>query len=733
MRCVKLVLRLLFISGYAFGQSPLDSMFNQINHRLQRAERPDSTAQVFLHVDKSIYLPNENVWFAAYLVHSSLPRQEHHTVYACLADAVTKKIIASDKFVMENGVGAGSIFVPDSLPAGDYQLIAFTNGFLREQSQVPFVQSIRVHAPRAGFAGNATAGAKQAVGQLPPEKRLRIKWYPESGNLIARLKTKVAFEVRSISGKPYGFTGDLLENGISIATVRADETGRGVFEFTPAEGKRYAIRPRSSAIDSIEQIMPAVLKNGYNVSVQQGVIKDTLRFTVSGRPRINTVYVLVHDFRRIYYFEEVVANVPRFVVDVAASRLPAGLCTITVFDSLANPVAERTVFAGVKDMVSANISTDSANYHARSKVKLSVQTVDASGKGKPAVISLAAVFKRRIDTLVYQDIMPMHYYGRYTQNDLPFTLNSNSTGDIEMFLLTKCWTRYRWDPWHPIKIAYNDTPLGVGGHVLLKGKPPGKPVEIIVINKSVIQTFKTDESGYFLLPPELTATPPNWKLSLTVNAKNKEDYSFKFDHPEDSVYSLLAKKSIINKKVAAGEMLPQELPEFITAKKLDTVYVKTTKRDNLPQVFGYGQKVFQSERCSDYVCMYNILNCKRHKSGGTPPVDGETYYMQEFNPDRLITVIYRACKQEQARTKELMLYKVQGRSHSKEFYVNDFQNDLTTDVSATLQWRPLIKTDENGKAEITFYTNDLKGEFICIVQGVTDKGVVSGKKTFRVE
>lgn len=544
---LKLILCLLLYSGGALGQSRMDSMFNLVNSRLQKAERTDSGVQLFMHVDKSVYIPNENIWFSAYLMNSAFPRQRHHTLYVSLTDPESKKVVASNKFVFDEGLGAGTIFLPDSLPPGNYQLIAFTNTYLQEPLQTPFVQSIKLFAPTAGFPGNTPSTVPGAQANAAAEKTLRVKWFPESGNLVVRLKTKVAFEVRSLSGKPYGFTGDLLEDGVSIATVRANESGMGMFEFTPADDKTYAIKPRSKAIDSVEQIMPPVVKLGYNISVAQAVVKDTLRFTVSGRPRINAVYVMVHDFKRIYYFEEVVANIPRFIVDVTADKLPSGLCTITIFDTTANPVAERTVLTGAGSIIGATISADSSSYHTRSKVKITVRTVGANGKGVPSVISLAAVFKQRIDTSLYRDITPYHYYHRYAGNDIPYAMNAANHAELELFLLTRRWTRYRWEP---------------------------------------PQAVNSDSSG--------------------------------------------------NELAIGTETLPRQHPQLINPQKTDTAVVRSAKNTN--------------------------------------PYTG-----------------------------------------------------------STLHWVPLIKTDNNGHAEITFYTNDLKGEFICIVQGVTEKGVVSGKTTFRVE
>lgn len=731
----KLLLLMLALQALAciYGQSRMDSMYDQLTARLDKVKQADAGTQLFLHVDKSVYMPTENIWFAGYVLRAPTLFSNHHTLYACLADPASKTVLASGKFVMEAGHAKGYIFLPDSIAAGNYQLIAFTNTFLQEPSAIPFVQSVKVHVPdKAG----PTRGVLVNDAKAPqPEKSLHVNWYPESGSLVARVRTTVAFDVRYPSGKPYAFTGgSLLENGAPIATLSTNESGAGTFEFTPQEGKEYSIVPRAPGIELVHQTTPAIRKAGYNITVPQGAVGDTLRFTVQGRPRINTVYVLVHNFRQPLYFEEVSANVPRFTVEVPADKLPAGLCTITVFDSTATPVAERTVFAGWRQMSNVAVTMDAAEYHKRSRVRLSIRTTDAQGKGVPALLSLATVLRKRIDTAVYQDITSFYYFNPYVKNDVPYSMTPAQKRDIELFLLTKCQTGYRWAD--AVQSSPATTPaqekLGIYGKLLYKGRKIPKPTEVIVINKNAVHTLMTDEQGYFELPPEFTATIPDWKLALTVNAKSKEDYSFETWSAEDSVFRALAGSRPSFRRVTGVEILQEELPEFIKAKKLDTVFVKATRKNQFESMYESGQKVYRSQTCNDYVCSYNILNCPRHRTGGQPPQDGNTYYVVDELTRQQTPIVYRACKQDAALPK-LLLHKLNGRNYSKEFSINDFLADPSPELGATLLWSAGLVTDANGHAEVSFYTNDLAGSFVCIVQGVWEKGVVSGRGGFRVK
>jgi len=48
----------------------------------------------------------------------------------------------------------------------------------------------------------------------------------------------------------------------------------------------------------------------------------------------------------------------------------------------------------------------------------------------------------------------------------------------------------------------------------------------------------------------------------------------------------------------------------------------------------------------------------------------------------------------------------------------------TPDLHTTIYWNPAIRTDELGKAEISFYTADYTNSLSYILEGIVDKKVV---------
>lgn len=135
-------------------------------------------------------------------------------------------------------------------------------------------------------------------------------------------------------------------------------------------------------------------------------------------------------------------------------------------------------------------------------------------------------------------------------------------------------------------------------------------------------------------------------------------------------------------------------------------------------------------RCGDYVCAYNILNCPNHRvaMGNHPPVKGKTY-----NSPGGGTVVYWGCMEE-ANPRSLVL-QYDGIKAGKVFYAEDLSQhtDGNPEYISTLYWSPALQLDSTGGAECHFYTGDISGRFRIVVNGVAENNLFFATGTFDVE
>jgi hypothetical protein len=108
---------------------------------LYQQMHPSST--LFVHFDKTLYTNNENVWFTAYLLNIS-KLQLHHTLSASLVNDIDHTVTMQEKFVMDNGISFGNMFLPDTIAPGNYTFMVHTNRMVNNQPEVVFTQPITI-------------------------------------------------------------------------------------------------------------------------------------------------------------------------------------------------------------------------------------------------------------------------------------------------------------------------------------------------------------------------------------------------------------------------------------------------------------------------------------------------------------------------------------------------------------------------------------------------------------
>ncbi len=156
--CCKLLVAFLFplcfsISAVAQQIGANKDIVTALNLDREKNESPI----LFIHFDKNVYVNNERVWFTGYLF-KSVNLDVYKTLSVALIKNGSRDVVLDNKFVMSNGIVLGSAIIPDSLSAGEYSFIAYTNRLLNGKPNVLFTQRITV---------KSTAGATYTASLNP--------------------------------------------------------------------------------------------------------------------------------------------------------------------------------------------------------------------------------------------------------------------------------------------------------------------------------------------------------------------------------------------------------------------------------------------------------------------------------------------------------------------------------------------------------------------------------------
>ena len=160
--------------------------------------------KVYLHFDNTSYYQGDPVWFQCYVVTSELnrPSDLSKTLYVELLNP-GGEVIAKRVLPVRNGRCHGS-FELTQLPfySGFYEVRAYTKYMLNFGEEVIFSRVLPVFdKPRAAGDFKEKNIQRYAVYKYPQvrkktakEKKVNLKFFPEGGNLVEGIPSRVAFE-----------------------------------------------------------------------------------------------------------------------------------------------------------------------------------------------------------------------------------------------------------------------------------------------------------------------------------------------------------------------------------------------------------------------------------------------------------------------------------------------------------------------------------------------------------
>lgn len=216
-----------------------------------------------------------------------------------------------------------------------------------------------------------------------------VSVYPEGGDLVAGLKSRVYLEARTLAKKPADIAGEVVDSkGAVVGAFRTEHEGRGRFELLPKRGERYTLRVTepSSVKKTVE--LPLVADEGASLRAQSEVVpaSQPARLVVGWtgdrlvkvtlRQRDVELDALTLDARKQ-------AGMP---VSLNAKDAE-GVLVATVWTKDGEPLAERLLFRESKRRLTIELTADRQRYVPGADVRLTVRTL-VDGKPAPAVVGL---------------------------------------------------------------------------------------------------------------------------------------------------------------------------------------------------------------------------------------------------------------------------------------------------------------------------------------------------------
>lgn len=410
---------------------------------------------------------------------------------------------------------------------------------------------------------------------------LDLQFFPESGELVHGLRSKVGFKALEYDGKGKSISGEIInDKGTVLTTFKSNKLGMGYFTLNnPDKGCKYFARLKSKSDSTLSNLypLPKVALHGNVLSVITNM--KEFQLTASSNYLANdSVGIKVTCRGFICYGIKGKLKEGVLTCTLPVTDLPDGIIAFTMIDRTGQPVAQRLAFNGRPgSRLNIEISTDKDSYAQRDLTRLNIKTTDFHSVPVAASLSLLVLNKVQMGEIQArrQNILSYFLLSSDLKGDIEnpgfyFSGNENYD-DLDALMLTQGWRKYLYNK---SVNTFNFQPeprlnlSGSVGGILLKKKKKGAELTLMTFGKrKTVQTLTTDSLGrfYFDLNDEYGQNV-NILIQSANHAGIKKDYTISLDKkvpPEISFNHILSvgKVDTVVKKLVENNIERKKIDE----------------------------------------------------------------------------------------------------------------------------------------------------------------------------
>jgi len=416
-----------------------------------------------------------------------------------------------------------------------------------------------------------------------------IQFFPEGGQLVNDVRSKVAFKAIGTNGLGADVKGVIIDNANNeVAYFQSQHAGMGVFAFTPQSGKTYTAKITLADNLMVTTRLPAIAAKGFVLAVNNNdSAKITIRVATNAatlQEKQGSAFSIVGQSGGVVYFTSAgKLDNASFNIVVPKNRFPAGIAQFTLFSAANEPLNERVAFIqNNTGLLNLNLSSPKTSYAAKEKVGLALAAKDNAGKPVSGNFSLT-VFNDDItpvnendeNTILSNILLTSDLKGYIESPNYYFNKVSDQTrADLDMLMLTQGYRRFEWKEImadkYPAITFKPERSLSLSGTLTVSGQPVAKAkvTSFSLLNNSSADTISNDQGKFTLAGINIIDT-----ATLIIQARKEE-------RTKDIKIVLDSKSTpAINKNTAGLEngFVP---PVLNTANAADTVQLAVSIKNN---------------------------------------------------------------------------------------------------------------------------------------------------------
>ncbi|HXB45605.1 MAG TPA: hypothetical protein VNV85_16175 [Puia sp.] len=535
--------------------------------------------KVFVHTDKSFYTAGEIVWFKLYTVEASFhkPSDLSKIAYIEILNSDLKPVLQA-KISLKEGIGNGSLFIPLWLNSGAYKIRAYTNWMKNFSPDYYFEKDLTI------------VNTLKKLGPARENEDLKydVQFFPEGGNLVDGIESKVAFRVTDQNGKGIDCKGSITDqDNNTVVDFGSQKFGIGQFLFTPVITKKYKAIVRLGDNNAVVAEIPQVYDHGYTLQLadlDSVHIKAVIR--TNGHPDNEAVYLLVHTRQMIRVAEILILKNGSAAFVVNKNDLGDGISQFTIFNNNKQPLCERLYFKRPSSRLLINANTDQDEYGLRKKINVNIFSQDEKLIPAKANMSVSVFLEDSLQSADEVDIssyllLSSDLVGNVESPSYYFkTTGTQNDQAIENLMLTHGWRRFKWEEVFNSQAPSFEFAPEYEGHIItgkITDKKSGSPVEDIT-------AYLTAPGEHYQLGAALSDRQGKIQFDIKKFFNTSEVIVQAVENQKDSIYRIDI-FTPFSEKFAESKFPvfnPSEnLQDLLLSRSVSTQVLNTYQSDNL--------------------------------------------------------------------------------------------------------------------------------------------------------
>lgn len=607
------------------------------------------------------------------------------------------------------------------------------------------------------------------ISKIPLEaEKINISFFPDGGKLVPGIPQIVVYEATDQLGKPVNIKADLIDEKEQFITSTATiQPGLGILNLQNDNLTALKLKIKSDLGKGQETQLPPLSPGSMSISVKKNDGKS-ISLLLGRSPKsehAKFMIVAVSNGEMIWAsdFELEQAG----VLDVPLDNFHSEIADIAIFSETGVLIAQRLVYTGKKRSLNFTLSPNKSEYKKGEEGVLKVKITESDGKPVKAelAVSLADLYAFPASS------SKVGFLNYGLEKPFPFKEPLDKVNRIALnyFLATNSLKGFDWSQVLALDPSNTKNMRNMAMHIsgkVVDSKDLPVPNALVSLTGMSLQQFNahSDQHGEFVINLPFTVDKKNLSASATdgsgkgsyrviLNKSFKDELINNLNKASVNDWQLLEQmyqanyfkenpdfyKISYSSKVRSGEKVTREpyWKKNITNSTNLLEILKTIK----PYEMMAGKIVFRG--ANSLIAQDGAMIVIDGIKMGTDPSALSTISPQDvediqilLNPVDMsrytslnsVGVIEIKTKQGKGNNGPSETESSSKASNPRVFKPESIGNDKYN-LKTTLQWIPILFTDENGEATIPFKAGGIKSTYVFEIAGFTDQGQWIGNQT----